>query len=533
MKKNLQPSISPKSSKADTSGFLAGRASKRLLILNGLMAIIYFLIISFGFQPGNHLFFYLLLVGELFHLVQILGYCMTVWDGSVTAPFSNRFKPAVDVFITVAGEPVEIVRQTAQAAIAMKYPRFHVYLLNDGFVAQKDNWQEIDALATELGITSITRRKPGGAKAGNINYALAHTSSPYVVVFDADHVPYPSFLKETMGYFKDEKMGFVQTPQYYKNNAQNKVTDAAWSQQALFFGPIMSGKNRYNAAFMCGTNMVLNRKAIMEAGGMCETNIAEDFLTSLFVHDKGWNSLYLPKVLAEGLAPEDFLSYYKQQFRWTRGSLEVIFKYNPLLRRGLSTMQRLQYLISSSYFLSGLVVLYDALLPLVFLFTGIIAVHTSTMTLAIIFIPYIFITFFTLQATSNFSLTYQAMAFSLSSFFLQIRGIVAVLTHQKTSFSVTSKQQIKGNFLYLTIPHITYIALAVVGLGVGLFREGLNASLLANFSWVAVNVALFIPFIRAASPERVTGTLKRSHLPKLSWNLHIPVHKEAVESNHV
>jgi cellulose synthase (UDP-forming) len=184
----------------------------------------------------------------------------------------------------------------------------------------------------------------------------------------------------------------VQTPQFYSNQDMNGITQTAWDQQALFFGPIMRGKNRFNAAFMCGTNMILRRTAVMEAGGMCEFNIAEDFLTSLFVHEKGWKSVYVPEVLAEGLAPEDFLSYYKQQYRWGRGSLEVIFKYNPLLRRGLSRQQRLQYLISASYFLSGLVVVYDAILPLIFLFTGIIAVNTSSMELAIIFIPYIFMT---------------------------------------------------------------------------------------------------------------------------------------------
>jgi len=92
---------------------------------------------------------------------------------------------------------------------------------------------------------------------------------------------------------------------------------------------------------------------------MCETNIAEDFLTSLFVHSKGWKSVYVPEVLAEGLAPEDFMSYYKQQFRWARGSLEIIFKYNPLFNRGLSLSQKLQYLASASYYLSGVVFLLN------------------------------------------------------------------------------------------------------------------------------------------------------------------------------
>jgi cellulose synthase (UDP-forming) len=381
-------------------------------------------------------------------------------------------------------------------------PKHKVYLLNDGFVANKDNWREIEKLAQELNITCITRTVGGGAKAGNINHALRMTAYDYVVIFDADHVPYPAFLKETIGFFTDKKMGFVQTPQFYKNMETNVITQTAWDQQSLFFGPIMKGKNRLNSAFMCGTNMVLNRKAIEEVGGMCEFNIAEDFLTSLFVHDKGWKSIYVPKVLAEGLAPEDFLSYYKQQFRWSRGALEVIFKYNPLFKRGLTWAQRFQYLISASYFLSGFIVVIDALLPMIFLYTGITAVQTHTMALALIFIPYIFSSLYALQKSSNYSMSFGAIGFSISSFFLQIRAVYAILINEKTSFSVTSKQALEGSYLYLAIPHLLYIGAALIGVAVALHREGLSASLLANLAWVSVNIAAFSPFILAAAPRR-------------------------------
>ncbi|GAC1391923.1 MAG: hypothetical protein NVSMB46_06200 [Candidatus Saccharimonadales bacterium] len=466
------------------------------------MAILYFIVITFAFTAGNRLLFGLLIGGEAFHLFQILGFCFTVWDKSLRANFDRTFLKPVDVFITVCGEPIEIVRKTAIAALKMNYPNFNVYLLNDGYVAKKDNWREVEDLARELSIRCFTRRKAGGAKAGNINYAVRHTSSPYFAVFDADHVPYPEFLIETMGYFTDDKMGFVQTPQYYKNQSLNRVTETSWQQQTLFFGPIMSGKNRTNSAFMCGTNMVVSRDAITSAGGMCEFNIAEDFLTSLFIHEKGWSSVYVPKVLATGLAPEDFLSYNKQQFRWTRGSLEVIFKYNPLLRRGLTWGQKLQYLISASYYLSGVIVLIDALLPIVFLLTGATAIHTPTMYLAGVFIPYIFLNLYTLQKASNLTYSFEAISFSISSFFLQIKAIGAVITNQKTSFSVTSKQQIEGNYIYMVLPQIGYIVVAALSLVYSVVYRGISSALFANLAWILVNIAIFIPFIRASFPKK-------------------------------
>jgi len=481
--------------------FLGGTHSKKFLFANVALALIYFVAISFFFQHGNIILFTALIAGEVFHVLQIIGYAMTVWNPVKSRRFNHSFNQNVDIFITVAGEPTEVVERTVIAAKNIDYKYKFIYILNDGFVAGKENWREMEDLAKKHSITCITRRKPGGAKAGNSNHAISKTKSPYVVIFDADHVPKPAFLKKTLGFFIDRKMGFVQTPQFYENQKVNKITQTAWDQQALFFGPIMKGKNLTDAVFMCGTNMVLSREALKDAGGMCEFNIAEDFLTSLFMHEKGWKSVYVPEVLAEGLAPEDFLSYYKQQYRWTRGSLEVIFKYNPLLRRGLSWSQRLQYLISASYYLTGVVVLIDALIPLIFLFTGITAIVTSSMLLALIFVPYIFLCLYILQQTSNSMYTFRAISFSIGSFYLQIRAIIAVLLNQKTSFVVTSKSAVEGNFLYLSIPHIIYIVLAVIGTLVALSREGFSASLLANLSWVIVNIVAFIPFIAASAPE--------------------------------
>ncbi len=493
-------------SRPDTRTFLQYVPNRGFLVANVVLAVVYTLVISFAFEHGNVFLLAALLATEAFHLIQIVGYCWTVWRRDTARAFDPGFSAPVDVFITVCGEPVDIVRETARAAQAMTYARpFRVYLLNDGLVAGKDDWRDIEDLADQLGITCITRVTPGGAKAGNINHALSRTGSPFFVVFDADHVPHRDFLVEVMGYFVDERMGFVQTPQFYANQDQNRITRVAWDQQTLFFGPIMAGKSRLDSAFMCGTNMVVRRSAIADAGGMCEFNIAEDFLTSLFMHERGWKSVYVPKVLAEGLAPDDFLNYYKQQFRWTRGSLEVIFKYNPLLRKGLSWRQKLQYLLSASYYLSGSVIVLDAALPIVYLLTGETPIVTSTMTLALVFVPYMWINLYVLQRTSNFTYSYQAIAFSLSAWWLQITAMAAVLANRKTSFAVTSKATHDGarpNFLRLVVPQLTYAAVAALALMVGLAREGASASLVANVAWLTVHLAIAVPFVVAASPSR-------------------------------
>ncbi len=505
------------------SSFLKSTTPKALVTVAVAMAVVYFLVLAFLFPRGNQVLFWLLMAGEIFHIWQIATYVYTVWDqpagGAPYRPVSGG-APALpaDVFITVTGEPTEVVEATARAALRMNYPAgFNVYLLNDGKIAKKPNWREAESLAKRLGIACITRQKPGGAKAGNINHALRLTRNPLVVVFDADQMPRPDFLKKSAAYFSDPEVGFVQSPQYYKNFNTNEITRGAWEQQELFFGPICKGKNRLNSAFLCGTNMAIRRAALEQAGGMFEKSIAEDFLTSLFLHERGWKSIYIPEILAEGLAPEDFLSYYKQQFRWARGSLEMVFRYNPLLRRGLTWHQKIQYLASASYYLSGLVVLLNALLPLVFFFTGQVPLIVSTMGLTAIFLPYIFLVILTLRLTSNYSYTFRALSFSMASFPIHIQALWAVLTNQNSGFSVTAKKKLDGNFLYLSAPHLLYIAAALLGMEWGYLRDGLTAPLLTNMSWALFNIMVFLPFVFASGPWAETARQQGENQPGLKY----------------
>jgi cellulose synthase (UDP-forming) len=204
--------------------FLKTDSPKILLTFNVALAALYFMVLVFFFPIGNRTLFTLLVIGEVFHLWQVFTFLYTVWDTNYKSPKNSIHTPPVDVFITVAGEPVELVEKTVIAARAMQYPSFEVHILNDGYVARKDNWRDIEALAEGLGVHCITRTIPGGAKAGNINNALRLSNNPLVAIFDADHVPHVDFLQKTAPYFAAPKVGFVQTPQFYKNYGENFLT---------------------------------------------------------------------------------------------------------------------------------------------------------------------------------------------------------------------------------------------------------------------------------------------------------------------
>lgn len=94
--------------------------------------------------------------------------------------------PHVDVFVSTYTESTELLRKTLLACMRMDYPdkeKVHIYLCDDG------RREEMHVLADELGVNYLIRDTHEGAKAENLNYALANSSSPYVVTFDADMQP--------------------------------------------------------------------------------------------------------------------------------------------------------------------------------------------------------------------------------------------------------------------------------------------------------------------------------------------------------
>jgi len=203
-----------------------------------------------------------LLLAETYSFGESLLYALTMWN-------SRRRRPApvapagrtVDVFIATYNEPLEMVLTTAIAARDMTYPH-ETWILDDG------DRPDFRRAAELVGVGYITRGpewegRQRFAKAGNINNALFVTSGEFIAILDADQVPEPRFLDRVLGYFDDEEIAFVQTPQQFWNVDPR---DPLGSHADLFYGPIQQGKDGWGAAFFCGSNAVLRREALMALG---------------------------------------------------------------------------------------------------------------------------------------------------------------------------------------------------------------------------------------------------------------------------
>lgn len=203
-----------------------------------------------------------LVIAETYSVIDSLLFGFTVWR------LHRRSDPpppppglSVDVFITTYDEPLDLVVATVEAAKRIRYPHT-TWILDDG------SRPEFAQAAEDLGVRHLTRsaawsNKPRHAKAGNLSNALMATDGEFLLILDADQVPDPDILDRTLGYFADEQMAIVQTPQYFVNVPPG---DPYGSQAPLFYGPIQQGKDGWNAAYFCGSNAVLRREALMRLG---------------------------------------------------------------------------------------------------------------------------------------------------------------------------------------------------------------------------------------------------------------------------
>lgn len=279
----------------------------------------------------------------------------------------------VDIFIPTYNEPEEIVRMTALAARQVNGAT-GVFILDDG------NRSEIQKLARDLGINYHARTTNEHAKAGNLNNGLKHSTADFILSLDCDHIPHPTIITRLIGYFTDPKLAFVQTPQtfYNLNSIQHRETGyPRWNEQSMFYDAIQPAKNRFNAAFFCGSGALIRRFALDSVDGFATGTATEDIHTSLRLHATGWRSLFIAERLAYGLAAEDLMEYHKQRVRWGAGSLGLLFRSpdSPLRARGLTVMQRCSYIYSTLAYVFGIQKFFYLLAPIatLFVFTGLTA----------------------------------------------------------------------------------------------------------------------------------------------------------------
>lgn len=477
----------------------------------------------------DNIFVVLLLIAEFFAFsTLILGYFQTLRPLKRPAlPLGGNPLdwPSVDVLVPTYNEPLHVVRGTVIAAMAMDYPpeKMRVLLLDDG------RREEFRKFAAQVGVEYVTRSTNAHAKAGNINHALEETKGEFVAVFDCDHVPAPSFLQKTLGWFqRDLNLGLLQTPhQFYspdpfeRNLGQFRRVP---NEGELFHRLVQDGNDLWNASFFCGSCAVLRRKALDEIGGIAVETVTEDAHTSLRMQRNGWTTAYINVPLAAGLATESLAAHIGQRIRWARGMTQILRVENPLFASGLTLSQRLCYFNATTHFLFAIPRLIFLTVPLVYLIFGKVNIYGYTWAILAYAFPHLILSNLTnsrVQGRYRYSFWNEIYEVVLAPYIL-FPTLLALINPRLGKFNVTSKGGILRRSYFdrrIAFPYLLLLAMNVAGLVMAerryVFYPAHRDTILMNAAWCAYSTMILLVAASVAWERRQlrAGACVRSRIP--------------------
>ncbi len=267
-----------------------------------------------------------------------------------------------------------VVKRLIDSVCQLHWPRelLEIQVLDDSddktrFIVdrQVEKWQK-----RGVNIYLLRRRERTGYKAGALAYGLKKATGDFIAIFDADFLPPRDFLKKTMPYFQDTRVGFVQSRWGFLNEEHSWFTRL----QAVFLSAHFGVEQflRFRKGFFLnfnGTAGIWRKEAIVSAGGWQADTVTEDLDLSFRAQLKGWRAVYLDDLEVPSELPITLAALRNQQRRWAKGSIQTARKILPFLWRSKATLaQKIEgtiHLLSNLGWLMGSLIfltLYPALL---------------------------------------------------------------------------------------------------------------------------------------------------------------------------
>jgi len=213
----------------------------------------------------------------------------------------------------------------------LDYPKdkLEIQILDDS----TDDTKEIVArkvaeyAAKGLNIKQVLRPNRVGYKAGALEYGMNIAKGEFIAIFDADFLPEPDFLKNTLAEFTHERVGMVQTKWQHINEDYSLLTRLQAFGLDAHFTIEQAGRNSqgYFINFN-GTAGVWRKQTIIDAGGWQHDTLTEDLDLSYRAQLKGWEFKYMEQLGTPSELPVTIDALKSQQFRWTKGAAECLRK---------------------------------------------------------------------------------------------------------------------------------------------------------------------------------------------------------------
>ena len=245
--------------------------------------------------------------------------------------------PRVTVQLPLYNE-VYVVERLIDAVAALDYPRelLEIQVLDDSTDETCRVAQRAIARHRARGceIVYMHRESREGFKAGALQHGLSAASGEFLLIFDADFVPHPGILRESLPHFADPEVGMVQARWEHLNRDYSLLTRI----QSIFldghFVIEHTARHRSGRFFnFNGTAGIWRRSCLEQVGGWQADTLTEDLDVSYRAQLAGWKFVYLRDLAVPAELPVDMNGFKSQQHRWTKGSIQTGKKLLPAILR--------------------------------------------------------------------------------------------------------------------------------------------------------------------------------------------------------
>ncbi|WP_417785633.1 cellulose synthase family protein [Tenacibaculum sp.] len=242
--------------------------------------------------------------------------------------------PYVTIQLPVYNELYVMERLLNNIAL-LEYPRekLEIQVLDDSTDESVESTAtQIEELQkTGLDIQHIRRENRQGFKAGALKEGLKTAKGEFIAIFDADFLPKENWLLETVPYFKDPKIGVVQTRWGHINRNYSTLTKIqAFALDAHFTLEQVGRNSQGHFINFNGTAGIWRKDCIYDAGNWEGDTLTEDLDLSYRAQLKNWKFKYLENVVTPAELPVVISAARSQQFRWNKGGAE---NFQKMLKR--------------------------------------------------------------------------------------------------------------------------------------------------------------------------------------------------------
>ena len=337
---------------------------------------------------------YLWLFVYLFALAALLTYGMNCWflmlmyrlNCTKAAQKHERIKaafyrevpprdwPRVTIQLPIYNERY-VVKRLIESVCKINYPAhlLEVQVLDD---STDDTTKIARAMvakkkAAGTDIVYMHRNDRSGFKAGALKEGLKTAKGSVVAVFDADFIPGPDFLKESVPYFQDPRIGMLQTRWGHINSDYSLLTRAQSIGIDGHFG-VEQASRAWSGLFMNfnGTGGIWRKKTIQDAGGWQADTLTEDLDLSYRAQLKGWKLMFASQVVCPAEIPVTINAFKSQQHRWAKGSIQTARKnLSRLFKSDVSWLVKIQAFLHLTHYMVHPMMLLVVLTSIPMLYT--------------------------------------------------------------------------------------------------------------------------------------------------------------------